>query len=222
MTLPFEQRTSLAGEDFLVSTGNRDAVAWVDRWPDWPAAALVVFGDPGCGKTHLASVFLARTHGRMLAHDPVADVPPDVLLDGASTAVIDDADRLVAAGIEEPMLHLYNTAVETGCCLLLTASQPPARWSIRLPDLRSRLNSCPLAGIGPPDDGLMAALVAKLLADRQLRVDQEVIGFMLTRMERSFDAARRLVTRIDEASLKQQRPITVPLVRSVLAAMQER
>ena len=47
LTLDFEHRTSLSGENFLVANCNRDAISWIDAWPNWPAPALVVFGPPG-------------------------------------------------------------------------------------------------------------------------------------------------------------------------------
>ncbi len=83
-------------------------------------------------------------------------------------------------------------------------------------DLASRLNAAPQAGIGAPDDALIAAVLVKQFADRQLKVDAEVISFMLTRMERSFEAARVMVAAIDALALEQRRNITVPLVRQVL------
>jgi chromosomal replication initiation ATPase DnaA len=100
--------------------------------------------------------------------------------------------------------------------MLLTSPQPPSRWRVQLADLRSRLNTATTVRIGPPDDALMQAVVVKLFADRQVKVDQDVVTFMLARMERSFEAARGLVARIDEAALKAQRKITIPLVRDVL------
>ncbi len=100
--------------------------------------------------------------------------------------------------------------------LLLTGRQPPARWRLTLPDLRSRLSSIPVAAIGAPDDGLLEALLLKLFADRQLRIGPEIVSFLLPRMERSFDAVRALVAAIDAAALSGQRPVTIPLLRQVL------
>ena len=48
---------AMGREDFLVSPSNADAVAWIDRWPDWPGPALVIVGPPGSGKTHLGQVW---------------------------------------------------------------------------------------------------------------------------------------------------------------------
>ncbi len=216
LPLDFEHRPSLTGEDFLVVESNRDAVIWLDRWPDWPTPALVIYGPAGCGKTHLAHVFLARSGGRKLSIlDMSADEPRD-LIEDIPACVIEDAERFLEAGLEQALLHLYNALKETGGQLLLTSRRPPSRWPVHLADLRSRLNTATAVRIGPPDDTLMQAVVVKLFADRQLKVDQDVVTFMLARMERSFDAARDLVARIDAAALKERRKITVRLVRDLL------
>ena len=97
---------------------------------------------------------------------------------------------------------------------------PPARWNFGLDDLASRLKAAPQAGIGPPDDGLIAAVLVKQFADRQLKVDDDVITYLLRRMERSFAAARSMVGAIDDLSLAERRNITVPLVRQVLATQE--
>ncbi len=216
LPLDFEHRPSLTGEDFLVVESNRDAVIWLDCWPDWPTPALVIHGPAGCGKTHLAHVFLARSGGRKLSIlDMSADEPRD-LIEDIPACVIEDAERFLEAGLEQALLHLYNALKETGGQLLLTSRRPPSRWPVHLADLRSRLNTATAVRIGPPDDTLMQAVVVKLFADRQLKVDQDVVTFMLARMERSFDAARELVARIDAAALKDRRKITVRLVRDLL------
>jgi len=216
LPLDFEHRPSLTGENFLVAESNRDAVIWLDRWPGWPTPALVIHGPAGCGKTHLAHVFLARSGGRKLSIlDMSADEPRD-LIEGVPACVIEDAERFIKAGLESALLHLYNALKETGGQMLLTSRRPPARWPVQLADLRSRLNTATAVRIGSPDDALMQAVVVKLFADRQLKIDQEVVTFMMARMERSFQAARELVARIDAAALKERRKITVRLVREVL------
>jgi len=221
LPLAFEHHPSLTGEDFLVVESNRDAVGWLDRWPDWPTPALVIYGPAGCGKTHLADAFLTRSGGRRLSvPDLSADEPRD-LIEDVPVCVIEDAERFLEAGLEGALLHLYNALKEAGGHLLLTSRRPPARWQVQLPDLRSRLNAATAVAIGAPDDTLMEAVVVKLFADRQLRVGPDVVAFMLARMERSFDAARELVGRIDAAALKTRRKITPRLVREVFGGEQE-
>jgi chromosomal replication initiation ATPase DnaA len=82
--------------------------------------------------------------------------------------------------------------------------------------LTSRLKSAPTVGIDAPDDAMFEAVLVKLFADRQLRIGPEIIAYLAPRMERSFDAARRVVAAADDASLTHARAITVPLIREIL------
>lgn len=212
LPLDLALRPALGGEDFLVADCNAQAMAWLDRWPDWPAPALAIHGPAGCGKTHLAHVFAARSGAPLVAAASLRGDDPPRLLEHPAV-VVEDADRGVD---EEALLHLYNAAREAGRCLLLTGRAAPARWPIALPDLRSRLVACPAVGIRPPDDALMAALLVKLFADRQLRVGGDVISFLVARIERSFAAARAVAAAIDAAALARRREVTLPLAREVV------
>lgn len=217
LPLPLGHRAALGREDFLVAPGNQEAVAWLDRWPDWPAPAVVLHGPPGCGKSHLAQVFAATSGARVIKGSPDLILDPPAVLDGVRAVVIDDADRALEAGMAEGSLfHLYNAAKEAGRHLLLTARRPVAAWGIRLPDLASRLNAAPAAAISPPDDAVMAAVLIKMFSDRQLRIGTEVIAYLLRHMERSFAAARAVVEAADRLSLAERRNITVPLLRRLL------
>lgn len=209
------QRPALGMTDFLVAPNNRDAVAWLDRWPEWPGSALAIHGPGGCGKSHLAAVWQARTGAQVVEPEDPDALPPGY---GSGRCVVEDADLFCAGDdrAERALLHLYNHLREEGGSLLLTARQPPARWPIRLPDLGSRLAAIPATVIGPPDDALIGAVLVKLFADRQLDVGEDVVSFMLTRMERSFEAARGLVDSVDSRALAGSRNITIPLVRDVM------
>ncbi len=88
-----------------------------------------------------------------------------------------------------------------------------------MPDLSSRLATVTVAGIEPPDDDLLAGLIGKQLADRQLTVSDAVISFLIRRMERSFRAAQGIVEQLDALSLSERRPITIPLARKMFENM---
>jgi len=212
--LPLElgHRASFSGEDFLVAPSNQAAVAWLDRWPDWPSAGLALHGPAGSGKTHLAHVFQVRAGARMLATADLAQAVPSQLLAGARAAILDGAPPLD----EHALLHLYNHIAETGGHLLIVAREAPARWSVRLPDLASRLSALPAVRIDPPDDRLMEALLIKLFADRQLAVAPEVVTYLSLRVERSFEALRRIVGLLDRESLARHRAVTLALAREIV------
>lgn len=211
-TFDWGVRPALGREDFLVAPCNEAAVAWLDRWPDWPAPALVIHGPPRSGKSHLAEVWRRRSGAEALDASALTqaatgggDAPAALVVDGLS-APLD----------ERALLHTYNNVAERGGHLLLTALGPPALWPLTLPDLASRLRLAPAVAIGLPDDALLAALMVKLFADRQIAVAPEVPAYVVPRIERTFEAVARLVERLDRAALAEGRPVTVPLVRRVL------
>ncbi len=206
-------RPALGREDFLVTSCNKDAVGWIDRWPDWPAPALALIGPAGCGKTHLAAVWRAMSGARATGSGDDAD-PAQA---GGGHWLIDDAADADAGIGENALLRLYNVTAEAGATLLLVAREPPARWAVTLPDLASRLRAAPVATIRDPDETAIAAVLVKLFADRQSAIDPELIAYLLPRMERSFEAARDLVARLDRAALAKRRRVTVPIARDVLA-----
>ena len=207
-----QRRPALDRDAFLVTGANEAAVAWIDRWPAWPAPALVLQGPPGSGKTHLAGVWRARAGAGIIEGAELAASLVPALLESWPTLVVETAE----AAPEQPLLHLYNGIAERGGYLLLTSTQPPSRWGIGLADLRSRLNALPVAEIVPPDDLLIRAVLVKLFADRQLAVTAELVEFVGLRIERSFAAAQRAVAALDAASLVAQRRITIHLAQQVL------
>ena len=210
--IPFEHRPALERDDYLVTPANAEAVAWIDRWPDWPAPLLAVWGPEGCGKSHLAQVFLARTGGTLLTAPDVAQVSE------GGAYVIEDLDRAGRALDEEALFHLFNALKSADGRILVTARTAPARWPVRLADLASRLKGSPAVEITSPDDALLAALLVKQFSDRQLRIEADVVAYMVARMDRTFQAAADLVAAVDAEAMAQKRAVTVPLVRGVLEA----
>lgn len=213
-------RPALGRADFLVAPANEMAVAWIDRWPDWPKPVLLIHGAPGSGKTHLASVWRHATGAVALDGEALLSAEPPALLGGCTTAVLDDLDRVLTQAadhdaVERRLFHVHNLLAERGGHLMVTGRAAPAHWPIRLPDLRSRLLAGPSVMLGPPDDSLLAAVLVKLFADRQLLVEPRAVRYMLPRMDRSFDGARRLVEAVDRAALTRHKDVTIPLVRAV-------
>lgn len=205
-----------AREDFVVADGNREALAWMDRWPDWPAPALSLSGPTGCGKTHLGRIWAVRSgaavmEGTDLEGKSVADLTE---LAAASPAiVIEEAQRAP----ERALFHLYNLMRERRGSLLLISPEPPARWAIALPDLASRLRAAPAVAVAPPDDDLLGSIILKQLADRQLHAGAGVVQYLVSRMERSAEAARRVVAALDRRALAERREIDRRLAIDVLA-----
>jgi chromosomal replication initiation ATPase DnaA len=205
LVLALDHAESFARDDFLPGPSNEAGLALVERWPDWPSPVMALVGPEGSGKSHLAAIWAALSGARILSARLLdeADVPR-ALTTGA--VVIED---LAADGIDERALfHLLNLAREQEASVLLTARSAPAGHAFRIADLASRLRAVPVVALTPPDETLLRALIVKLAADRQLRVDEALVSFLVTRIERSYAAARAAVALIDREAMRLKRPPT--------------
>jgi chromosomal replication initiation ATPase DnaA len=137
---------------------------------------------------------------------------PGELATGA--LVVDDIDP--AAFDERALFHLLNLAREDEAYVLMTGRALPSAFSVELHDLRSRLRAVSVVTLTPPDDQLFRALIVKFCADRQMTVDESIVSYLATRIERSFAAARQAVELLDGEALRQRRPVTRALAAEVL------
>lgn len=211
LALALGHAESYAREDFLSGPCNESALALIDAWPDWPASALALVGPEGSGKTHLAMIWAAASGARVIAARALHEAElPAALATGA--LVVEDA----AAGADQRALfHLINLAREENASLLFTAQSTPAAWPVVIPDLASRLRALPVATLQAPDDAMLRAVIVKLAADRQLMLDESVVGYLAARIERSFAAARAAVIVLDNEALRQGRPPTRALAAEI-------
>jgi chromosomal replication initiation ATPase DnaA len=205
LVLALDHATSFAREDFLSGPSNAAALALVESWPDWPQRIMAIVGPEGSGKSHLASIWAQSAGARTLAGKLLVEIdPPAAFATGA--LVIED---LSFAGLDERALfHFINFAREHSAFVLMTSRSPLSSFPVAIRDLASRLRAVPAVTLAPPDDALLRALIVKLAADRQLHVDDALVNYLATRIERSFAAARAAVARLDEEAMRRQRPVT--------------
>lgn len=209
LLLPFPHAPGYDSRDFLPADSNQNALAWLET--DWPEHRLALWGAAGCGKSHLLHVWAEQTGAPVQMGQSLKDL--DHLPERGGLA-LDDADTIAP---EPLLLHLLNTARDRGLRVLLSGHTPPSRWPVRLADLSSRLRAMTAVEIRPPTDDLLAALLMRLLADRQLNVASSVQDWLLTRLPRSPAALRQAVARLDRFSLASGKAITRSLAAKVLA-----
>ncbi len=209
LVLPLATSPALKREDFIVAAGNREAVAFLDSWPDWPSHIAALHGPAGSGKSHLARIWAERANARIV---DAADLDESVLLQGGPVAV-------EGAGGQMRDAHVFSL-IESGRPVLFTARDPPAQWKTSVPDLASRYRALLSFALWAPDDDLLAALARKLFADRQLQVPDAAIAQMINSLERSPAAIRDFVARADEIALSRKRAVSAALIREILAGTQ--
>jgi len=208
LVLPLETRSALGRADFIVAPGNERAVAFIDSYPHWPAPAAVLYGPPASGKSHLAAVWAEKAGATVIEAGALDAGVPDGAL------VVEN----VAMGVAEAPLFAL---LERGAPLLLTAQAPPAEWPVlfhlHLPDLVSRSRALLGFALWAPDDALLMGLAVKLFADRQIQVPESVVSHMIRSLERSPGAIRDFIARADAVGLADKRPITLSLIKDLLA-----
>ena len=204
---------SLTRDNFLEGPANAAGLALIDSWPEWPNRIMLLVGPEGSGKSHLAAIWAEQAGARSTtAHALTAAAVPGALATGA--LVVED---LRSSDFDDRALfHLMNLAREDGAFVLVTAREPPSAFEIELRDLRSRLRAIPAVSLLPPDDQLFRALIVKFCADRQLAVDESVVSYLATRIERSYAAARQAVELLDAEALRLGRPVSRALAAELL------
>jgi chromosomal replication initiation ATPase DnaA len=203
LALALDHAESYARDDFLSGPPNEAALKLIESWPDWPANAVALIGPEGSGKSHLAAMWAAASGARTISGRALSQSGlPASLATGA--LVVEEA----AAADERALFHLINMAREEQAYLLLTARKAPVAWTVTVADLGSRLRALPVVTLQAPDDAMLRGVIIKLAADRQLALDESVVRYLSTHIERSFAAARAAIIALDNEALRQGRPPT--------------
>lgn len=215
LPLPFDP--AMSADDFLVTSCNREAAAWIDKWPDWPALGLVITGLPGSGKTHILTLWQQKSGGTLLSEGDLLEKSSPALTAKTKALGIDNAHRLAGnSDAEEKLFHLFNHLKEIKGSLLLTMTRGVNQTGFLLPDLRSRLLTLPVAELLAPDDSLLEALIVKQFRDRQIAVEAGLVSYLARRIPRDAASVRDLIDRLDFAALAEGRKISTALARQLL------
>ncbi len=191
IALPLDWPVADSDEDFLVSSANRAAFDHFKRWSLWPVMATLLTGPRKSGRSLLGRIVARKTSGRLFDNAEEHD--------------------------EEALFHAWNDAQERRRPLIIIADAPPPAWTVKLPDLHSRLAATPHVHIEHPDDALIGSLIAALLGQRGIVTPPDVTEFLVPRLERSYVAILQAVEALDRAMLSRHRRMTVPLAKDALA-----
>jgi len=190
-----------------------------------PGAALYLWGPPGCGRSHLLRAVAAGAGGRYVgAADPagvlrgLAEAPPDSA--PAARVAVDDVHRMDGAQ-QAALFALYNrwresAATARAFALAVAGDLAPRAMPLR-EDLRTRLGWGLVFRLDPLSDADKLAALRTQAAERGLQLAPEVLNWILTRYERDMRRLASLLDALDRYSLAERRPITIPLLRAMLA-----
>jgi DnaA family protein len=185
---------------------------------------LYISGSAGMGKTHLlqAACFEAGVAGHGAAFLPLAG------LSAMSPAVLDDLEQMhlvcldnvqAIAGNEAwelAVFDLFNRMRAAAATLLVAGSRRPDQCGFSLPDLVSRLGWGVTYVLKPLPDADVIAALSHRARGRGLELPEDTAQFLLKRIPRDLPSVFDLLDRLDEASMIEQRRLTIPFVKSVL------
>ena len=203
LPLSLSYRKAFGRKDFIVAPCNLEAVAWIDKWPNWPTPAVLIYGEHGAGKSHLGSIFSEYKIN-------ASDLTDDFLPFFQKKIVVEDLENLTS---EVSLFHLFNFIRDLGGSLLLTAKTVP---EFKLPDLQSRIQAIPKAPITIPDENFVFQCLSQAFKERQILVDDSVLNYAVRHMERSFNTIQRVIQTADALSLAENRKITIPVIKATL------
>lgn len=204
-------------DSFIVSACNRAAFSLINHTQVWPGRKLLIVGPPSSGKTHLVRIWQQEHNAHVVTP---TDIKGDVVMlaEKHRHLVIDDIDTY-EHDAQIALFHLYNAIQATRGWLLMTARRFVRDWHFHLPDLISRMQSVPMATMDEPDDMLLSRLLHKLFLDRQLYVTDNVVDFLVKRMDRRFSTAIDIVEQLDKAALATGRSLNKVFVQQEFATM---
>ncbi len=203
---------SMGRNDYFVSEVNKEAVSWLDSWPNWTTFGFIVCGPLGSGKSHLAQVLKTLSHGDIIEAKDISSKNIDQLSE-KKCLIIENLESLTS---ETLLFHIYNMLLEKKNNLMLTSKFNVSQINFELPDLKSRLLSMPQVSIGLPDDRLLKNLLIKQFLDKGILVEMDVIDYLIKRIDRSFEAISKLVAKIDFKSLEKAKKITIPFIKNTI------
>lgn len=213
LRLPFPD--SVKGfDDLAITDANRTAFSTIRRWKDWHSSVMCLVGPVQCGLGVAARLWADEADARELssvAFDRLTLRNVEALTE--RNCVIDLADRITN---EDHFLTLLNRMQSKGNHLLLTARTASSTWDCASADLRSRLETLPVAEIYPPDEAMIEARLRSSCKRRYIKLGEATLKFLVIRLPRSYEAIEDYVVRLDKAIDEMGRTPSLPLAKLVL------
>ena len=131
----------------------------------------------------------------------------------SNSIIIEDLDE----SFDEKLLYsLFNLVEQDNKYLLISSKKPIDTMKFTLPDLLSRLKNCIIANIEQPDDELIYAIILKSFSDRQIKLDNKIIDYIIKRIARSYSKMHEFIYKIDELSLKKKKSINFKIIKEII------
>ena len=209
--IKFQFREAKNRTNYIVGDSNINAIKWIDKYPNWKNDGLIIEGPKSSGKSHLVRVWQKKSNCNILCSEKVNN--EEINADDNQNVAIENLENIKNY---EFFLHLLNYKKEKNLKYLLTTCCSINSLNIKLKDIQSRLLELPKAKITLPSDELLKGLILKLLNDKGLIINQKFINYIISRIERSYEAVNSFIQDLNKISLEKKKSISIPLIKEVI------
>lgn len=217
LSFSLPKKETLDRDNYFVSQANQGAVSLIEDWINWPSRKLILVGSEGSGKTHLGHLWASEVGATIINATTLMEQQISEL--SKAPVLVEDINEIQRnQPVEIVLFHLHNLLYSEGHSLLMTSQILPGRLSFSLKDLQSRIEASIIAKLHPVDDDLLGAILIKMFADRQIYFSDKLLTYVLSRVERSYTAAKLFVEEVDSKAMAESRVIGKKLVRDILEA----
>jgi chromosomal replication initiation ATPase DnaA len=212
LTFKFPFKTNYFAEDFYVSANNFEAYKLIETWPKWSSKFINIFGPSGCGKTHLANIFNKKIDSFLIkAKNLNNDSLPLIKL--KECLIIDEYEK----NIEEKLFYsILNQCLLSSQYIIINSLKPIQSFEAELNDLKSRFSSFVNVCIDLPTDELIKVIITKNFSDKQVKVDNKILEYIVKNIDRSYEDIFDLIDKLDNFSLSTGKSININLIKKAL------
>ena len=212
LTFKFPFKTNYFEEDFYVSANNFKAYKLIESWPKWSSKFVNIFGPSGCGKTHLANIFKQKINSFFIK---ASDLNNDSLsaIKIKECLIIDDYKN----NVDEKLFYsILNQCLLSNQYIIINSLKSIQSFEFKLNDLKSRFSSFVAIGIGLPTDELIKVIISKNFSDKQVKIDEKLLVYILKNIDRSYEGIFDLIDKLDNFSLSTGKSININLIKKAL------
>jgi DnaA family protein len=172
---------------------------------------VYLWGSTGSGRSHLLAAVAKQSNVVTLPGSEVAGdfSPPD-----DSLVIIDDVERL-SPDAQIALFRCFNDQRPRNLRLLLSGDTAPLHLPCR-EDLRTRIGQALIYEVKLLSDDQKASALLYHAAQRGMKVEDHVIDYLLRHGRRDLPSLMAMLDALDQKSLEQKRPITLPLLREIM------
>lgn len=212
---PFHKVENLNWNDFVMSEENLDAVSSLTKWPQWITNGLIIHGEPGTGKTHLAALWAQSANAIYVLNESLKHNTRDLFQNNCNF-VIDNFENFLTTSNYAWLFDFLNIAKEKNRSFLILAKKHPQSWGITLKDLSSRIFTIPCVKIHQPNDELLLKIAQKISKDLQISIQKDVLQYLLNFIPRDVKSIWSLLKTLDQLSMQKHKSINLAFVKNYL------